>query len=81
MSYSFLSRCSSIRSSVLNISSVAEQILIMFKSTVGEDDCDTGPASRESSPRLESPAPGVTPTTIMTRKIIPIHFNYLLGLF
>ncbi|XP_075991936.1 pseudouridylate synthase RPUSD2-like isoform X1 [Anticarsia gemmatalis] len=33
---------------------------------VGEDDCDTGPASRESSPRLESPAPGVTPSTIMT---------------
>ncbi|XP_063839002.1 pseudouridylate synthase RPUSD2-like isoform X1 [Ostrinia nubilalis] len=31
-----------------------------------EDDCDTGPASRESSPRLESPAPGVTPSTIMT---------------
>ncbi|XP_050552189.1 pseudouridylate synthase RPUSD2-like isoform X2 [Spodoptera frugiperda] len=33
---------------------------------VGEDDCDTGPASRESSPRLESPAPGVTPSSIMT---------------
>lgn len=33
---------------------------------VGEDDCDTGPASRESSPRLESPAPGVTPSTVMT---------------
>ncbi|CAH0749237.1 unnamed protein product [Diatraea saccharalis] len=33
---------------------------------VGEDDCDTGPASRESSPRLESPAPGVTPSTILT---------------
>ncbi|CAB3248194.1 unnamed protein product [Arctia plantaginis] len=33
---------------------------------VGEDDCDTGTASRESSPRLESPAPGVTPSTIMT---------------
>ncbi|XP_059059409.1 pseudouridylate synthase RPUSD2-like [Achroia grisella] len=33
---------------------------------IGEDDCDTGPASRESSPRLESPAPGVTPSTIMT---------------
>lgn len=35
---------------------------------MGEDDCDTGPASRESSPRLESPAPGVTPSTAMTRK-------------
>ncbi|XP_072936469.1 pseudouridylate synthase RPUSD2-like isoform X3 [Epargyreus clarus] len=34
---------------------------------VGEDECDTGPASRESSPRLESPAPGLTPSTIMTR--------------
>ncbi|XP_037297963.1 RNA pseudouridylate synthase domain-containing protein 2 isoform X1 [Manduca sexta] len=33
---------------------------------VGEDDCDTGPASRESSPRLESPAPGVTPSSVMT---------------
>lgn len=33
---------------------------------VGEDDCDTGIASRESSPRLESPAPGVTPSSIMT---------------
>ncbi|XP_072936467.1 pseudouridylate synthase RPUSD2-like isoform X2 [Epargyreus clarus] len=33
---------------------------------VGEDECDTGPASRESSPRLESPAPGLTPSTIMT---------------
>lgn len=33
---------------------------------VGEDDCDTGIASRESSPRLESPAPGVTPSTAMT---------------
>ncbi|KAJ8726108.1 hypothetical protein PYW07_000806 [Mythimna separata] len=32
---------------------------------VGEDD-DTGMASRESSPRLESPAPGVTPSSIMT---------------
>ncbi|XP_063618004.1 pseudouridylate synthase RPUSD2-like isoform X2 [Cydia splendana] len=31
-----------------------------------EDDCDTGPTSRESSPRLESPAPGVTPSTVMT---------------
>ncbi|XP_047987734.1 RNA pseudouridylate synthase domain-containing protein 2-like isoform X1 [Leguminivora glycinivorella] len=31
-----------------------------------EDDCDTGPTSRESSPRLESPAPGVTASTIMT---------------
>ncbi|XP_034841058.2 pseudouridylate synthase RPUSD2-like isoform X3 [Maniola hyperantus] len=33
---------------------------------VGEDECDTGPASRESSPRLESPAPGLTPSTVMT---------------
>ncbi|CAH0726286.1 unnamed protein product, partial [Brenthis ino] len=33
---------------------------------VGEDECDTGPASRESSPRLESPAPGLTPATVMT---------------
>ncbi|XP_004929343.2 pseudouridylate synthase RPUSD2 isoform X2 [Bombyx mori] len=33
---------------------------------VGEDDCDTGPASRESSPRLDSPAPGVTASTVMT---------------
>ncbi|KAJ0181603.1 hypothetical protein K1T71_002325 [Dendrolimus kikuchii] len=33
---------------------------------VGEYECDTGPASRESSPRLESPAPGVTPSTVMT---------------
>ncbi|XP_022112342.2 RNA pseudouridylate synthase domain-containing protein 2 isoform X1 [Pieris rapae] len=33
---------------------------------VGEDECDTGPASRESSPRLESPAPGITPSTVMT---------------
>ncbi|XP_026488798.2 pseudouridylate synthase RPUSD2-like isoform X2 [Vanessa tameamea] len=32
---------------------------------VGEDECE-GPASRESSPRLESPAPGLTPSTIMT---------------
>ncbi|XP_060801859.1 pseudouridylate synthase RPUSD2 isoform X1 [Amyelois transitella] len=32
---------------------------------VGEDD-DTGPASRESSPRLESPAPGLTPSSVMT---------------
>ncbi|XP_061708203.1 pseudouridylate synthase RPUSD2-like isoform X2 [Cydia pomonella] len=31
-----------------------------------EDDCDTGPTSRESSPRLESPAPGVTPSSVMT---------------
>ncbi|KPJ11835.1 RNA pseudouridylate synthase domain-containing protein 2 [Papilio machaon] len=33
---------------------------------VGEDDCDTGPTSRESSPRLESPAPGLTPSSVMT---------------
>ncbi|XP_047506744.1 RNA pseudouridylate synthase domain-containing protein 2-like isoform X4 [Pieris napi] len=33
---------------------------------VGEDECDTGSASRESSPRLESPAPGITPSTVMT---------------
>ncbi|KAL4710029.1 hypothetical protein ACJJTC_016007 [Scirpophaga incertulas] len=33
---------------------------------VGEDDCDTGPVSRESSPRLESPAPGLTPSTVLT---------------
>ncbi|GBP82827.1 RNA pseudouridylate synthase domain-containing protein 2 [Eumeta japonica] len=32
---------------------------------VGEDD-DTGPASRESSPRLESPAPGLTPSNVIT---------------
>ncbi|CAH2105005.1 unnamed protein product [Euphydryas editha] len=32
---------------------------------VGEDECE-GPASRESSPRLESPAPGLTPSTVMT---------------
>ncbi|XP_045458877.1 RNA pseudouridylate synthase domain-containing protein 2 [Melitaea cinxia] len=31
---------------------------------VGED--EEGPASRESSPRLESPAPGLTPSTVMT---------------
>ncbi|XP_073941386.1 pseudouridylate synthase RPUSD2-like isoform X1 [Choristoneura fumiferana] len=31
-----------------------------------EDDCDTGPTSRESSPRLESPAPGVTASSVMT---------------
>ncbi|CAG5048397.1 unnamed protein product [Parnassius apollo] len=33
---------------------------------VGEDECDTGPTSRESSPRLESPAPGLTPSSVMT---------------
>ncbi|XP_050685421.1 pseudouridylate synthase RPUSD2 isoform X2 [Leptidea sinapis] len=33
---------------------------------VCEDECDNGPASRESSPRLESPAPGLTPSTVMT---------------
>lgn len=33
---------------------------------VGEDDCDMGTASRESSPRLASPAPGLTPPTVMT---------------
>ncbi|XP_041978777.1 RNA pseudouridylate synthase domain-containing protein 2-like isoform X1 [Aricia agestis] len=33
---------------------------------VGEYECDTGPASRESSPRLESPAPGLTPSSVMT---------------
>ncbi|CAK1549625.1 unnamed protein product [Leptosia nina] len=33
---------------------------------VGEDECDPGLASRESSPRLESPAPGITPSTVMT---------------
>lgn len=35
-----------------------------------EDDCDTGPTSRESSPRLESPAPGVTASSVMTREYI-----------
>ncbi|XP_053603906.1 pseudouridylate synthase RPUSD2-like isoform X2 [Plodia interpunctella] len=37
---------------------------------VGEDD-DTGPASRESSPRLESPAPGLTPSSVMTHLLPP----------
>ncbi|XP_032529478.2 pseudouridylate synthase RPUSD2-like isoform X1 [Danaus plexippus] len=31
-----------------------------------EDECEAGMASRESSPRLESPAPGLTPATVMT---------------
>lgn len=48
-------------------------IINVFLTTVGED--EEGPASRESSPRLESPAPGLTPSTVMTRK----HFLTLLS--